>query len=98
MVAGVARPVGAAGSIAELFQLCSVGAPARRWAMPHLPPTPPPRFQPRRGKNAMDRKPRRDGIRGVLKISWLRLRLLPNTLKIVRGPMINCVGSSVVIF
>lgn len=46
----------------------------------------------------MDRKPRRDDIRGVLKISWLRLWLLLNTLKIVRLPMINCVGSSVVIF
>lgn len=46
----------------------------------------------------MYRKPRRDGIRGGRQISWLRLWLQLNTLKIVREPMINCVGYYAVIF
>lgn len=46
----------------------------------------------------MYRKPRRDGIRGVREISWFRFWLQLNTLEIVRAPMINCVGSSAVIF
>jgi tRNA A22 N-methylase len=46
----------------------------------------------------MYRKPRRDGIQGVSEIYWLRLWLQLNTLKIIREPMINCVGYYAVIF